>query len=124
MERLLLPRGLARSQHPRFAVFAAASLFFWLYPASLLAAPTIRYVQSNCAVPQTPQTTVTVKFNAAQTAGNLSVVVVGWNDRLWMLQLSNSCARYPAAKIQKPSTSPQMAKRSLSPMKRRRKWRC
>jgi chitodextrinase len=80
MERLLLPRGLARSQHPRFAVFAAASLFFWLYPASLLAAPTIRYVQSNYAVPQTPQTTVTVKFNAAQTAGNLSVVVVGWND--------------------------------------------
>src|SRR5262249_10131180 len=38
------------------------------------------FVQGTFAVPQTPQTTVTVAFGAAQTAGDLAVVVVGWND--------------------------------------------
>ena len=38
------------------------------------------FVQSNYAVPQTPQTTVVVPFPGAQTAGNLNVVVVGWGD--------------------------------------------
>ena len=38
------------------------------------------YVQGNSAMPQTPQTTVTVAYNAAQTAGNLNLVIVGWND--------------------------------------------
>ena len=41
---------------------------------------TISYVQGNYATPQTPQSTVSVTFNAGQTAGNLNVVVVGWND--------------------------------------------
>jgi len=40
----------------------------------------ISYVQGNYATPQTPQTTVNVIFNAAQNAGDLNVVVVGWND--------------------------------------------
>src|SRR5580692_7679933 len=44
------------------------------------AAPGIIYVQSNSATPQTPQSVVTVNVAAAQTAGNLNVVVVGWND--------------------------------------------
>src|SRR5216684_7628576 len=43
-------------------------------------AASIAFVQSNSATPQSPQTTVTVTFNAAQTLGNLNVVVVGWND--------------------------------------------
>ena len=38
------------------------------------------FVQVNSGNPQTPQTTVVVPFNAAQTAGNLIVAVVGWND--------------------------------------------
>jgi hypothetical protein len=42
--------------------------------------PAIAYVQGNYATPQTPQTTVSVTFNAAQIAGDLNVVVVGWND--------------------------------------------
>ena len=46
----------------------------------LQAAGTISYVQGNAAVPQTPQTAVAVTFTAAQSAGNLNVVVVGWND--------------------------------------------
>ncbi len=41
---------------------------------------TISYVQGNYTTPQTPQTTVSVTFNAAQAAGDLNVVVVGWND--------------------------------------------
>ena len=40
----------------------------------------VGYVQSSYAAPQSPQTTVSVKFNAAQTFGDLNIVVVGWND--------------------------------------------
>src|SRR6266567_2047780 len=40
----------------------------------------ITFAQANYAVPQTPQTTVTVPYTAAQGAGNLNVVVVGWAD--------------------------------------------
>ena len=46
----------------------------------LLMAATITYVQGNYAAPQTPQSTVKVSFTAAQSAGDLNVVVVGWND--------------------------------------------
>src|SRR5882724_8697034 len=72
-----------RSAHvnpARLLLFVMAVLAGWLYPASLVAAPTIAYVQGNFATPQTPQTTVAVTFTAAQSAGNLNVVVVGWND--------------------------------------------
>ncbi len=41
---------------------------------------TINYVQGNYATPQTPQTTVNVTYTGAQAAGDLNVVVVGWND--------------------------------------------
>jgi fibronectin type 3 domain-containing protein len=40
----------------------------------------ISFVQQNYAAPQTPQTSVAVAYPAAQTAGDLNVVVVGWND--------------------------------------------
>jgi hypothetical protein len=40
----------------------------------------IAFVQVNSATPQSPQTSVTVTYTKAQTAGNLNVVVVGWND--------------------------------------------
>ncbi len=43
-------------------------------------ATAITYVQGNFATPQTPQTMVSVTFTAAQVAGDLNVVVVGWND--------------------------------------------
>jgi len=42
--------------------------------------PVITFVQANYATPQTPQTRVTVAYAAAQAAGDLNVVVVGWND--------------------------------------------
>jgi len=40
----------------------------------------IAFVQVNSATPQPPQTSVAVPYDLAQTAGNLNVVVVGWND--------------------------------------------
>jgi chitodextrinase len=44
------------------------------------AAAAIAFVQTRNSVPQTPQGTVTVTYNGAQTAGNLNVVVIGWDD--------------------------------------------
>jgi len=40
----------------------------------------IGFVQGSFACPATPQLTVPVTFSSTQTAGNLNVVVVGWND--------------------------------------------
>lgn len=41
---------------------------------------TIRFVQMNAATPQAASSSVAVTYPAAQTAGNLNVVEVGWND--------------------------------------------
>ncbi len=46
--------------------------------ATLFAGPT--FVQVKSATPQTPSGSVAVTYPKAQTAGNLNVVVVGWND--------------------------------------------
>jgi hypothetical protein len=43
------------------------------------AAP-IGFVQVKSATPKSPQSTVTSTFNQAQTAGNLNVVAIGWNE--------------------------------------------
>jgi hypothetical protein len=40
----------------------------------------IGFVQVNSAVPQTPQTSVSVAYTVAQTAGDLNVVIVGWGS--------------------------------------------
>ncbi len=62
------------------ALLLAALLTACLYPSVSLAETKITYLQGNYAVPQSPQTTVTVSFTKAQTAGDLNVIVVGWND--------------------------------------------
>ena len=41
---------------------------------------TISFVQANAAVPVNNSTVVPVTYGLAQTAGNLNIVVVGWND--------------------------------------------
>jgi hypothetical protein len=41
---------------------------------------TINFVQGNFEAPQSPPTSVAVTYAAAQSAGDLNVVVVGWND--------------------------------------------
>jgi fibronectin type 3 domain-containing protein len=50
------------------------------HPFTTSTGPSVSYVQGNYATPQAPQTTVNVTFNAAQSAGDLNVVVVGWHD--------------------------------------------
>jgi hypothetical protein len=44
------------------------------------ATPTIAFVQSAYAVPQTAQSTVTVTYSLPQQAGDLNVVAIGWSD--------------------------------------------
>src|SRR5260221_414915 len=44
------------------------------------APPAITFVQANYADPQSSQTVVAVPYLAAQTRGNLNLVVVAWND--------------------------------------------
>jgi galactose oxidase-like protein len=41
---------------------------------------TLGFVQGNFSTPQSPQTSVSVTFPAAQAVGDLNVVIVGWND--------------------------------------------
>jgi hypothetical protein len=49
-------------------------------PKASSAASSIAFVQVESAVPQGTSTRVAVTYTKAQTAGNLNVVVVGWND--------------------------------------------
>jgi hypothetical protein len=44
------------------------------------APPPIAFVQVNASTPQTAQSTVATTFSLAQSAGDLNVVVVGWNE--------------------------------------------
>ena len=60
---------------------------------TVLATQTPAYVQSNYAVPQTPQTTVTVPYTATQRATDLNVVVVGWNDTTAQIRSVTDTAR-------------------------------
>ena len=73
------PGAPARSRLLQLS-YALVALVCWAFPAMLQAAGTITYVQGNANDPQTPQTTVATTFTAAQVAGDLNVVVVGWND--------------------------------------------
>jgi len=51
----------------------------YTYTTSTGGAP-IAFVQVKAATPQTASASVAVTYTTAQTAGNLNVVVVGWND--------------------------------------------
>jgi hypothetical protein len=42
--------------------------------------PAFDYVQDNWTAPQAPETSVSVAFPRAQTAGGLNVVAIGWNS--------------------------------------------
>jgi len=62
----------------KMIVLVLATLF--LANGTLLASGPITFVQLKSATPQTASASVTVTYPVAQTAGNLNVVVVGWND--------------------------------------------
>src|SRR5262249_38369495 len=59
---------------------AFLALVWCLGTAGVSAAATISFVQGNYATPQSAQTAVGVRYLSAQVAGDLNVVVVGWND--------------------------------------------
>jgi hypothetical protein len=70
-----------------FPASPTESAGYWSFYATLAVNPTPdstpatpSFVQGNYAAPQSPLTTVTVPYKAAQSVGNLNVVVVGWND--------------------------------------------
>ncbi|HET7540231.1 MAG TPA: fibronectin type III domain-containing protein, partial [Polyangiaceae bacterium] len=46
------------------------------------AVATIAFVQVNSTDPQSPQASLVLPYNSAQGAGNLNVVIVGWNDTI------------------------------------------
>jgi hypothetical protein len=57
-----------------------AELPLFLLATGAVASAAPKYIQGNYRVPQTPQSSVTVQYSSAQIAGDLNVVVVGWND--------------------------------------------
>ncbi len=61
----------------RLAVVAGLAAALFAFSAM---AATPNFVQGNSTAPQTPQSKVALAYSAAQSAGNLNVVVVGWND--------------------------------------------
>ena len=63
---------------PQLAHAQALQTFSGSHPE--VASQPISYVQGTYSTPQSPQTSVSVTYSSAQTAGNLNVVVVGWND--------------------------------------------
>src|SRR5438445_13297558 len=73
-------RLLTRAKSARVGLCAIIALASLPPMTVSFAASTITYVQGNYTDPQSSQTSVTIKYNSAQTAGNLNVVVVGWND--------------------------------------------
>src|SRR6266849_1662541 len=64
----------------RFGFLVASICVLTLHALSGGAFAAIGFVQGGYATPSTPQLTVPVTFTSAQAAGNLNVVVVGWND--------------------------------------------
>src|SRR4051812_8171195 len=80
---MLEPPGL------RLTNVVRRSLIFVLASAlsgGSVAAQSIAFIQVNSAVPQSSQTIVSAPYTSVQTAGNLNVVVVGWNDAVSHVQ--------------------------------------
>ncbi len=65
------------------ATFSGQLLVYGLNPPT---SSQISFVQVNAATPQSATSSVTVPFKVAQTAGNLNIVVVGWNDTTTTIQ--------------------------------------
>jgi hypothetical protein len=73
--KMMLPITFTRSRRVR----TIAGITLTVLTAASRVEAQIAFRQVNAAVPQTAQTTVTVPFTAAQTAGNLNVVAIGWS---------------------------------------------
>src|SRR6188768_2575787 len=73
-------RTLSYLAAKRFTAVFLAVVVTCLLGTVTASAQAITFVQVNSAVPQSPQSAVSAAFSAAQSAGSLNVVVVGWND--------------------------------------------
>src|SRR5215472_2176421 len=79
MREAIFQNGIWRAA--RLALCTLVTLGCGLFPRGLWAAPpTISYVQGSYTTPNKAQILVNVRFAAAQIAGDLNVVVVGWSD--------------------------------------------
>jgi hypothetical protein len=78
MDRSASQKNRVSNKCAQLAQLVVLAVLCWLFPARLLAAPI--FVQRNYATPQSSTATVPVAYTGAQTAGDLNVVVVGWND--------------------------------------------
>ena len=96
--------GVLRTFAARFSI---VTILFLVLPACTAPAPasealqvkesalaTPMFVQMAYSVPQAPTDYVPVTYGEAQTAGNLNVVIVGWNDTTasvrWVLDLAGN----------------------------------
>ena len=77
----------------RLVQLVVVAIACFLFSTTLFAAPT--FVQRNSATPQSPTATVSVSYSAAETAGDLNVVVVGWNDTTATVQSVKDSAGNP-----------------------------
>jgi hypothetical protein len=74
-------RQRSRILKPAIVVGLFASLAATALKVERTSAQTaIAFVQVNSTTPQSTSTTVALKYTSAQTAGDLNIVVVGWND--------------------------------------------
>jgi fibronectin type 3 domain-containing protein len=87
---ILLPsRSVLLADEPPAEKFAAAGLavpFISQPTANAQSSPAINYVQGNYATPQSSPSSVSVPFQGAQSAGDMNVVVVGWNNSTAVVQ--------------------------------------
>src|SRR6478672_5380217 len=75
---------LSNPPNPRLGRFPACTPLLAgalsLFCAFGAMAATPNFVQGNYAAPAAPQSKVTVSYNAAQSVGDVNVVIVGWAD--------------------------------------------
>ncbi|HTM89353.1 MAG TPA: IPT/TIG domain-containing protein [Terriglobales bacterium] len=69
------------------------------------AATAIAFVQVNSATPQTATASTSVPYSVAETAGDLNVVVVGWNDTVSSVSSINDSAGNAYALAVGPTTA-------------------
>src|SRR5713101_600330 len=76
----LLPQSDCSGRFRSLVLLVAAITVLTLHAEAGGAFAAIGFVQGGYATPQSPQSVVSVTYTSAQVAGDLNVVVVGWND--------------------------------------------
>src|SRR6267378_4240676 len=79
----MVARRIVSSQWKTLGGFYIKCLLRLLLPVLLVppfCVAQVSFVQQSYAVPQTPQSSVSVTFAAAQLAGDTNIVAIGWSD--------------------------------------------